>query len=161
MNNLAPDPLAGYARRLAGCIRRLLSDKDGEVIAALAAIQRMLTSGADLHTLAERIETPPGLSESTKREIRKAIEDARAAGYAEGVRAAESRQNGGDAFHSTTSAEWIRVALFVQREKHRLPAQHHQFVDDMAARTVWEREPTDKQHKYLHSLFLKLGGKIT
>jgi len=55
----------------------------------------------------------------------------------------------------------MRVALYVQREKHRLPAQHHQFVDDMAARTVWEREPTDRQHRYLRSLFLKLGGKIT
>jgi hypothetical protein len=121
----------------------------------------MLNSGADLHTLAERIETPPGLSDKLKKEISKAVEDARAAGYAEGVRAAENRHNGVDAFHSTTGAEWIRVALYVQREKHRLPVQHHQFVDDMAARTVWDREPSERQHRYLHSLFLKLGGKIT
>jgi hypothetical protein len=161
MNAPAPDPFAAFARRLAGCIRRLLSDQDGEVAAALASIERMLTSGADLHALADRIETPPGLTESTKQEIRKAIEDARAAGYAEGVRAAENRHNGVDAFHTTTGAEWIRVALYVQREKHRLPVQHHQFVDDMAARTVWDREPSERQHRYLHSLFLKLGGKIT
>jgi hypothetical protein len=30
----------------------------------------------------------------------------------------------------------------------------------MAARTVYAREPTEKQHKYLFALFLKLGGKI-
>jgi len=38
---------------------------------------------------------------------------------------------------------------------------HHAFVDDVAARTVYGREPTPNQHKYLHSLFYKLGGKIT
>jgi len=53
------------------------------------------------------------------------------------------------------------VALYVQREKQRLQANHHQFVDDMASRTVWDHEPSPRQHKYLHSLFLKLGGKIT
>ena len=31
----------------------------------------------------------------------------------------------------------------------------------MASRTVQGREPSEKQHKYLHSLFFKLGGKIT
>jgi len=30
----------------------------------------------------------------------------------------------------------------------------------MASRTVWGHEPTEKQHKYLFALFLKLGGKI-
>ena len=51
--------------------------------------------------------------------------------------------------------------LFVQREKHRLAARHHEFIEDMASRTVYGREPTPKQHQYLHSLFYKLGGKIT
>jgi hypothetical protein len=157
----ATNPFDAFANRLAACVRLLASDRGGEVAAALASIQRMLTSGIDLHAIAERIETPPGLNESTKQEIRRAVEDARASGYAEGIKAAENKQHGADAFRSTGSAEWIRVALFVQREKHRLPPQHHQFVDDMAARTMWEREPTEKQHRYLHSLFLKLGGKIT
>jgi len=49
----------------------------------------------------------------------------------------------------------------VQREKHRLDNKHHEFIDDMASRTGYLREPTLKQHKYLHSLFYKLGGKIT
>jgi len=57
--------------------------------------------------------------------------------------------------------DWTHVALYLQREKHRLDSKHHQFVDDMAARTVWKREPTEKQHKYLHSLFYQLGGRIT
>ena len=49
----------------------------------------------------------------------------------------------------------------MQREKHRLAAHHHEFIDDMASRSVYGREPTQKQHQYLHSLFFKLGGKIT
>jgi prophage maintenance system killer protein len=56
---------------------------------------------------------------------------------------------------------WEAVSLFLQRNKDRLEAKHHQFVDDMASRTVYGREPTEKQHKYLHSLFYKLGGKLT
>jgi hypothetical protein len=60
-----------------------------------------------------------------------------------------------------SEAEWTEVALYCQREKHRLDAKHHKFVDDMASRTAWGREPTERQHKYLHSLFFKLGGKIT
>ena len=41
------------------------------------------------------------------------------------------------------------------------PHVHHEFIDDMASRTVYGREPTPRQHQYLHSLFFKLGGKIT
>jgi hypothetical protein len=56
---------------------------------------------------------------------------------------------------------FYEIALFVQREKHRLPDKHHEFIDDMASRAVYGREPTLKQHHYLHGLFYKLGGKIT
>ena len=78
------------------------------------------------------------------------------------MKAAEAKQHGTGAFRNTDGQiEWTEVALFVQREKHRLPAKHQEFVDDMAARTVYGREPTPNQHKYLHSLFFKLGGKIT
>jgi hypothetical protein len=73
-------------------------------------------ANVDLHKLADRIETPGGLSESDKKKIRDAIEKARTEGYAAGVRAAENRLNGAGAFHSTVNAEWVRVALYVQRE---------------------------------------------
>jgi hypothetical protein len=162
MSARASDPFDAFAVRLAGCIRMLVSSESGDVTAALAGITRLLRGASvDLHKLADRIETPGGLAEGEKKKIRDAIEQARTEGYAAGVQAAENRLNGAGAFHSTTNAEWARVALYVQREKHRLPVQHHQFVDDMAARTAWDLEPSDRQHRYLHSLFLKLGGKIT
>jgi len=78
------------------------------------------------------------------------------------VKAAESKQHGTGAFRNTDGTlEWSEVALFLQREKHRLPDKHHEFIDDMASRTAWGREPTPRQHQYLHSLFYKLGGRIT
>ena len=153
-----------HGSRLGDVIRRLASNSQGEAFAALCAIARLLQAyGQSFHTLAEHVENGGGgLSETDKQKISAAIENARAIGYAEGVKAAESKQHGTGAFRNTDGTlEWTEVALFVQRQKHRLPEKHHEFIDDMAARTVYGREPTPRQHQYLHSLFYKLGGKIT
>jgi hypothetical protein len=148
--------------RLGDVIRLLCSNSDGEVVSAVRAMLRLLQScGADIHALVEHVENG-GLTEDYKREVRAQIENARAVGYAEGVKAVEAKQHGIGAFRNTDGKlEWTEVALYCQREKHRLDARHHEFVDDMASRTAWGREPTPKQHQYLHSLFFKLGGKIT
>jgi hypothetical protein len=151
------------AIKLAKPIRLLASDSKGEAFAALCAIARLLQAyGQSFHTLAEHVENGGGLSEVDKQKINAAIENARIEGYAEGVAAAESKEHGTGAFRNTDGTlEWSEVALYVQRQKHRLSEKHHEFVDDMASRTVYGREPTPKQHQYLHSLFYKLGGKIT
>jgi len=151
------------AAKLGKPIRLLASDSRGEAFAALCAIARLLeTHGHSFHELAEHVENGGGLSDADKQKINAAIENARAIGYAEGVKAVEAKQHGTGAFRNTDGAlEWSEVALYCQRQKHRLPAKHHEFVDDMASRTVWGREPTPRQHQYLHSLFYKLGGKIT
>ena len=151
------------SEKLAALIRMLSSNRDGEVIATVHAIIRLLeTNGSDIHTLAEHVKNGSGLTEADRQKIRSEIENARAIGYAEGVKAAEAKQHGTGAFRNTDGKlEWTEVALFVQREKHRLPAKHHEFIDDMASRTVYGREPTPNQHKYLHSLFYKLGGKVS
>ena len=151
------------AAKLGKPIRLLASDSKGEAFAALCAIARLLEShGYTFHTLADHVENGGGLSEDDKKKIRSEIENARAIGYAEGVKAAEAKQHGTGAFRNTDGAlEWTEVALYCQRQKHRLSDRHHEFVDDMAARTVWGREPTPRQHQYLHFLFLKLGGRIT
>ena len=153
------------AVKLGKPIRLLASNSQGEAFAALCAIARLLESqGYTFHTLAEHVENANGssLSEDDKKKIRSEIENARALGYAEGVNAAEARQHGTGAFRNTDGAlEWTEVALYCQRKKHRLPDKHHESIDDMASRTVWGREPTPKQHQYLHSLFFKLGGELT
>jgi hypothetical protein len=151
------------AAKLGKPIRLLASDSKGEAFAALCAIARLLEShGQSFHTLAEHVENGGGLSDADKQKIGAAIENARAIAYAEGVKAAESKQHGTGAFRNTDGTlEWTEVALYCQRQKHRLDPKHHKFIDDMASRTVYGREPSGPQHKYLHSLFYKLGGKIT
>src|SRR6516164_7805639 len=152
-----------HGSRLGDIIRRLSSSNDGEVVATVYAMKRMLESvGTDIHGLAEHLENGGGLTDADKRKIRSEIENARAVGYAEGVKAAEAKQHGTGAFRNTDGTlEWTEVALFVQRQKNRLPEKHHKFVDDMASRTVYGREPSPNQHKYLHSLLYQLGGKVT
>src|SRR5262245_25473525 len=151
-----------HGSRLGDVIRRLMSNSEGEAFGALCAMARLLEScGCTFHDLADHIENG-GLSADAKEKIRATVEEARAIGYAEGVEAAESKQHGTGAFRNTDGTlEWTEVARYCQRQKHRLPEKHHEFVDDMAARTVYGREPTPKQHQYLHSLFFRLGGKIT
>ena len=149
--------------KLAKPIRLLASDSKGEAFAALCAIARLLeTYNQSFHTLADHVVNGVGLTDADKQKIRSEIETARAIGYEEGVKAAESKQHGTGAFRNTDGTlDWKEVALYCQRQKRRLPDKHHEFVDDMASRTVYGREPTPKQHQYLHSLFYKLGGKIT
>ena len=150
------------AAKLAKPIRLLASDSRGEAFAALCAIARLLEAyNQSFHALAEHVENG-GLTEDYKQKVLAEVENARAIGYAEGVAAAEAKQHGTGAFRNTDGApEWTEVALYCQRQKHRLPDKHHEFIDDMASRTAFGREPTPRQHQYLHSLFYKLGGKIT
>src|SRR5215510_7077104 len=99
----APDPLAPILHRLASCIRMLLAT-DGQRAAAILGVQRMLEgigkgNNIDVHALADRIEkSNGGLSDADKQKIRATIEQARADGYAEGVKAAESKQHSTGAF---------------------------------------------------------------
>ena len=116
----------------------------GEIIATVHALRRTAGRvGTDIHALGGPCSrTDDGaLTDADKEKVRVEVETACAEGYAEGVRAAESRQHGTGAFRNTDGTlEWSEVALFLQREKHRLPRKHHEFIDDMASRTVvWAR----------------------
>src|SRR5262245_50107450 len=148
--------------RLGDIICRLASTS--EIIATVLALHRLLEAHSiDIHALVEHLENGSGgLSDAIKEKVCAEVEQAFNDGYAAGVKAAEAKHHGTGAFRNTDGTlEWSEVALFVQRQKHRLPARHHEFIDDMASRTVYGCEPTPKQHRYLHSLFYKLGGTIT
>jgi hypothetical protein len=49
------------------------------------------------------------------------------------------------------------MAMYCQQHLRRLDSKHHEFIDKMASTTVY-REPTEKQGKYLLSLFIGLGS---
>ena len=140
--------------KIADRIRVLASDKPGEVVAAANALKLILASaGTDMNGLAHAIENLGKAAERVAAE-RKKIWDA-------AVQHTENRLHGTDDFRSTDGKPtWQSVALFCQRNKHRLRPQTHEFVDKMASQTVYGREPTENQHKYLFALFLQLGGKV-
>jgi len=143
--------------KLGNVIRRLSSSSDGEKVAAVHAMLRLLAScGVDIHALAAQVENGGGLTDNDKNKIRSEIENARAIGYAEGVRAAEAR------FRSDGKLEFSEVALFVERQINRLPPDKYEFVHKMALYARQEIEPSPKQGKFLFDLFVQyLGGRIT
>jgi hypothetical protein len=147
--------------KIASTLRLLNSDQAGEIVAAVYALKRLLESlGTDLDGLASGFEKilNGGGKAITQAEMQKAISDA----YAAGIQDAENRLHGAHDFQNTDGKPaWEAIALFLQHNKNRLDARHHDFVDDMASRTAFGHEPSEKQHKYLHSLFYKLGGKVT
>jgi hypothetical protein len=167
MTRLPPELLARRDRlhgsRLGDVLRRLLLAVDGEAVAAVHAVRRVLQSaGADAHGLVDHLENADGGKANGEGISKEALKKAFEQGHAKGIEDTENRQHNGRDFRNTDGKlEWDSVAMFLQRNKHRLDPWHHDFIDDMAARTAWEREPTERQHKYLHSLFYKLGGKIT
>jgi len=140
--------------RVASLVRLLASDKDGEIVAAAHALKRTLESaGTDINGLAHGIENL-GKNAVVPDEIKKKIWDA-------AVQHTENRLHGRDDFRSTDGKpDWKAVALFCQRNIQRLDTKHHDFINKVAAQTVYDQEPTEKQHKYLFALFLQLGGKI-
>jgi hypothetical protein len=146
--------------KIAYALRLLNSDTPGDVFAAAQGLIRLLQAlGTDLDGLATGFEKIlNGGGAITLAEMQKKISDA----YAMGVQDAENRTHGVHDFQNADGTpSWEAIALFLQRNKNRLDARHHEFIDDMASRTAFGREPTERQHKYLHSLFYKLGGKIT
>ena len=54
----------------------------------------------------------------------------------------------------------LDIVFYVQRERRRLPEEHHAFVND-ADHIARGWGPTEMQRKYLRHLFFSLGGKIT
>jgi len=149
-SNLAP-----ITGKLGKMIRMLASDCDGDVIAAARAIKRSLRSeGLDIHELAKAIEEPNG-GTLTEAEMRKLYD----AGYDAGLRAAEDKHHGAADFANVDATpSWHEIALWCQQRDERLREKEREFVSDMASRTVW-REPTEKQGKWLKSIFYRLGGR--
>jgi hypothetical protein len=144
------------AAKLGRSVRMLSSDKDGDILAAAHAIQRLLAScGADIHALAAQIENG-GMSEKYREEVRAQIKKAHEVGYEKGVRAAEAR------FRPDGKLEFSEVALRMERQINRLPPDKHEFIHKMAFYARQELEPTPKQGKFLFDLFVQyLGGRIT
>jgi hypothetical protein len=143
--------------RVRRLIRLLSSDQQGEVLAAVQALNRLLqTSGSDIHALADSLGPHNGATLS-EAEMQKLYD----AGYQDGLRAAESKFYGGaDFLDEDGMPDWHQIARWCQRHDDRLRDKEAQFVAQMAGRTVYE-QPTEKQELWLRSIFLRLGGRLT
>jgi hypothetical protein len=142
------DALVPIAGRLGKLLRMLTSPCDGEVLAAARAIVRTLSSASlDMHALADRIGMPNRPNEAEARKIYRA-------GFMDGLATAGIRT----ATCSNDPPPWHEMAVWCQQQSDRLLGREREFVDQMAARTVYH-EPTEKQGKWLKSIFYRLGGK--
>ena len=153
----APDK--PFETRVADLVRRLGSDFPGEVVATVNALGRLLASRGvtftDFGDAVERLANG-GLEEDAMKRVF-------AAGYARCKAEFDSRHAEAQAvfgLRADGSTDFEAIALHLQRNKHRFEAKHHEFIDDMSSRMAWGREPTEKQGKYLISLFRRIGGRM-
>jgi hypothetical protein len=135
-------------------IRMLSSPNDGEIVAAARAILRTLEAeGTDIHDLAERVSGRK-LSEAEM----KIIYDR---AYRDGKKAAAANTGFSDVNGSGSSAgpSWHAMALEIQHKADgRLNPKEQGFVDDMV-RWCARREPSEKQGKWLHSIYCRISRR--
>jgi hypothetical protein len=137
------------------------SSSEGEALNALRMFNRAVeTNGIDHHVLVSRMKSS-WVTDEHKAKFQTKVDEAHACGRAEGRMEAETELYGVDGLRNEDgSFKWQVVALYLQREKLRLPPNNHGFVDGMAAKVPYGRELTPPQLQYLKNLFLQLGGKI-
>lgn len=85
MSAVARDPFDNFVQKLVACIRLLASDKEFEREGALSGVQRLLKSADTNMTnaLADHLKNG-GLTEAYKQQVLSAVNNARAAAYADG-----------------------------------------------------------------------------
>ena len=139
--------LAPIAGKLSKLLRLLLSsDRGGEIVAASKAIGRALESiHLDHHDFAEAIEaaTHKRFSEEDAKEI-----------YRRGVaKGRQDEQNARPAtFHNVGSPPWAEIAEECATRRHLRPNEV-EFVEDMERLCKCGGEPTEKQARWLRSIY--------
>jgi hypothetical protein len=135
-------------------IKMLSSSNDGEIVAAARALMRTLEAdGNDIHDLAKRIESGGGGGISPAERARlyeEALQRARREARREAEREAATRT-------ADTVPSFYQMACEVQRKENgSLTEKERGFVADMV-RWCARREPSEKQAKWLHSIYCRVG----
>jgi hypothetical protein len=135
-------------------IKMLTSLNDGEVVASARALLRTLAAdGHDIHDLAKRIENGGGGGISPAERARiyeEALHRARREARREAERDAAART-------TDTGPSYYQMACEIQRkEDDSLSEKERGFVADMV-RWCARREPSEKQAKWLHSIYCRVG----
>jgi hypothetical protein len=148
------------AKRIAKLVRLLASDFDGEVLnAARRMKQQLMNEGLSFNDIATVIENANGEIEDWKYSDTDA-EIIFNRGVEKG-REEESRKKEqivpSDYYDEDGRPRWNAIALLCQKNHDRLRPPEQEFVDDMVGSTMW-REPSEKQGRWLLTIFLRLGG---
>lgn len=119
------------SKKLAALIPRLASDQNGEVVATVAAIGRLLRKeGKDWHDFAKAAACEPTV-------IYKTV-----------YREAAQQQPG--------KSDWLRKAEFCAGMDDFLRPNERDFVHDMTAKLKWLDDPSPKQAAWLESIYARL-----
>jgi hypothetical protein len=139
--------LAPIADKLGKLLRLLSSNHDGEVIAAARGIERTLKSaGLDIHVLADGVITDKKFTEADAKEIYQR-------GVADGRHAAQQQQ---PAWHDVGDPSWHAIACECAHSGRLRDQKEKDFVADMMRWTVHGTEPTEKQAKWLRSIYVRV-----
>jgi hypothetical protein len=145
--------LAPIAGKLAKLIRLFGSNRPGEVVATVEALNRTLqTIGADFHDIANRIEDSGNgaLSEHEMQEIFDA-------GIKEGIRRGEQARH--TAYIAPQFPPAAEMAMYCYQRMDRLSDWEQEFITNMVSWTR-TRPLSLKQQAHLEKIYLKLGGRV-
>jgi hypothetical protein len=137
------------AKKLKKLLKMLSSPREGEQLAAVQAIMRTLKGvGADIHELAACVKGGK-LSEADMQRIYDTA-------FQDGRRAAEKDKP--TEFHDV-EPNWHEMATNCRdQDDGQLAPREREFVDDMVRWTA-HRKPSEKQGKWLHLLYVRLGRR--
>jgi hypothetical protein len=129
-------------------IKMLSSSNDGEVVAAARAILRTLAQeGTDIHELAARVDG----GKLSKADMQRIYDQA----YRDGKDAAAADVG----FRSVDPPSFYEMACEIQHKGDgHLSEKEQGFVADMV-RWCAHREPSEKQAKWLHAIYCKIGRR--
>ena len=134
-------------KKVADIVRRLLSNHDGEILAAVIMLKRI----TNIHDIAEHIESPV----LSKDEMNKVYEEGRARSIAD----IEARQI--EAINSADDdPEWTEAARLLHRFKYLFDRERRDFIDNMAELADDDDEPSERRLRYLFSLYRQLKAKM-
>jgi hypothetical protein len=136
------------AEKIGKLLKMLSSSNDGEVVNAARAIMRTLAQeGADIHELAERVEGRKLSQAEMQRIYDKAYRDGKDAAAVD------------VGFRSVDPPSFYAMACeIMHRSEARLSPKELQFIDDMV-RWCARREPSERQAKWLHSIYCRIGRR--
>jgi len=145
---------------LLGTMFRMLdSAHEGETLAAIAGMKRLVTTrGLTFSDIAVLLENWSGEEIEAKKYSDTDAEVIYAKGVERGRAEQARKQDAPPEFYDADGApRWYEIAMFCQKHTTRLSAWEREFINSVAGQVMY-RQPSSKQVRHLLAIFVKLGG---